>query len=139
MKASNFIVAITFQFLICHAVVGQIEPPCDLEIATYPAGNRPIVIAHGDLNGDSYDDIVVGNDSPQTPVSILQSDEQGELELIQTLPVVSPSSIAIGDLNSDGNADIAVGAALLSIVKFMFFSTRKMMNLLGQSRSKSRV
>ena len=112
MRLSFFLLVILFQIPNCQVAYCQIAPPCDIDVATYPVGNRPIVIAHGDLNADARDDVVVGNDSPQTPVAIMLSNEQGDLEPIQTLPVVSPRSIAIGDLNSDANADIAIGAAI---------------------------
>lgn len=74
---------------------------------TYTVGTGPLSVAIGDLNGDGWPDVVVGNFTGN--VSVLYGDGAGGLEAQQALPVgASAFSVALADMNSDGKPDIVV-------------------------------
>jgi hypothetical protein len=78
---------------------------------TYAAGNRPVDIAAGDLNGDGLPDIVVTNVNTPGTVTILYNDpaSPGTFDLP---PVTlstggnNPLDVRLADLNGDGFLDI---------------------------------
>ena len=78
-----------------------------------PAGSFPTALAVGDLDGDTDQDLVVGNQS-SGDVNILRNTGAGNFvepasspELAGTLPV----SIAVGDLDGDNDRDLAIANA----------------------------
>lgn len=75
---------------------------------TKTTGNGPYRIAKGDLNGDTYDDVVVANVFDQR-VSVFLSLQTGALADAINLQVGGrPSSVAVADVNNDGLLDLAV-------------------------------
>lgn len=75
---------------------------------TKTTGNGPYRIAKGDLNGDTYDDVVVANVFDQR-VSVFLSLTTGALADAVNLQVGGrPSSVAVADVNNDGLLDLAV-------------------------------
>ena len=76
----------------------------------YAAGNGPISIAIGDVNGDGAPDIVVANNNDGT-VSVLLGSSNGTFAAPANYSVGAlAQGIILADFNGDGNLDIAVGA-----------------------------
>ncbi|MFL5823203.1 MAG: FG-GAP-like repeat-containing protein, partial [Solirubrobacteraceae bacterium] len=72
---------------------------------TYTVGNGPLSVGIGDLDGDGWPDVVVGNFTGT--VSVLYGDGLGGLETQQALSVgTSAFSVALADVNGDGKPDI---------------------------------
>ncbi|MDE3039391.1 MAG: VCBS repeat-containing protein [Nitrospirota bacterium] len=81
-------------------------------------GSDPQKVSMGDLNGDTFIDLVTANDTSAS-ISILfgNSSSPGTFLTAQNLGVgAHPSGVAIGDLNGDGHLDIAVADSGLSIL-----------------------
>lgn len=85
----------------------------------YPSSgtSSPYVIATGDLNGDGYPDIVIGNQGSYTgnQVSVLLNNGDGTFKIpVDYSPDANSEfitySIAIGDATDDGKADVVVGS-----------------------------
>jgi VCBS repeat protein len=92
---------------------GAFGGPMKLDI-----GNDPQKVIMGDLNGDTFIDLVSANDTSAT-ISILfqNSSSPGTFLKAQNIAVgAHPTGIAIGDLDGDGHLDIAVADSRLSIL-----------------------
>jgi hypothetical protein len=74
----------------------------------YPAGNGPVAVAVGDLNGDGIPDLAVANRN-SSEVSVLIGNGNGTFRAAVNYPVGAlPTAVACGDFNMDGKLDIAV-------------------------------
>jgi hypothetical protein len=72
----------------------------------YGAGQDSTSIAVGDINGDGFPDLVVGNSSDGT-VDVFLGNGDGTLQAaLQIGGFVSIDSVAVADLNGDGKADV---------------------------------
>lgn len=98
-------------------------------VTTYPVGDQPYDVVSGDLNGDGYADLVVVNDSLNSPngtVSVLMNKGDGSGTF---LPAVNytvgrlPYQVAIGDLNGDGIPDLAITDLGPSTISILYGST----------------
>lgn len=73
-----------------------------------PASPRPVALAVGDFNGDSFDDFAVVNSGTNT-VSIFLGRADGGFQRAPDVAVgAAPSALAIGLFRSSGNQDLAV-------------------------------
>jgi hypothetical protein len=92
-------------------LLARVQDGALIELATYAVGNLPRAVAAGDIDGDSANDIAVGNASSHD-VSLLMG-SRGQLTNEYRLPVDDlsdhPESIAVADLDNDGRAEIIVG------------------------------
>jgi hypothetical protein len=74
----------------------------------YPTGSQPDTLASGDLNGDTYADLVVANFLSDTLGIYLQL-PSGILSAPVTLDTGhGPNAITVGDVNEDGLDDVVV-------------------------------
>ncbi len=89
----------------------------DIHLSNYGQYNNGI--AHGDLNGDGYSDLVIGSpcwslDQGKVYFFFGHEDPNGLRDYEIEAPIINHSefgtSVAIGDFNSDGYDDTAVGA-----------------------------
>ncbi|HVN30278.1 MAG TPA: VCBS repeat-containing protein [Candidatus Binataceae bacterium] len=83
----------------------------------YRTGADSVWIAAGDLNDDTFADLVVANNTAAS-ISILMQDSTHPGTFLAALNVHVggfPTSVAIGDLNGDGRLDIAVATGKRSI------------------------
>lgn len=84
----------------------------------YPVGRAPTALAAADLDGDSVNDVVVGNRA-SGDVSVLLGRKDGSLMPPQSSAVGgAPASIAVGDVDGDSIPDIvtALGTPSLAIL-----------------------
>ncbi len=83
----------------------------------YPVGSRPRSVAAGDLNGDTYIDLVIANSAPQQrdlvpsgpTLGILMGAGNGTFFPAVYIPMpagaINPSSVQLGDFDGDGDLD----------------------------------
>ena len=93
---------------------GSFEPRVD-----YPAGENPLFVAIGDLNGDGRPDLAVTNaiadaasvipNFNDSSVGVFRGNGDGQFQPRVDHPTGrGPYFVAIDDLNGDGHADLAV-------------------------------
>lgn len=89
----------------CPPAVGQLFAPG----VRYAAGDIPVAIASGDLNGDEARDLVTANIA-SNDLSVLLNRGDGTFAPQVRYPMdFQPRVLAIGDVDGDGHQDIAVG------------------------------
>jgi hypothetical protein len=105
------------------AVAGTISSASFAARQDFTTGIQPILVAVGDMDGDSRLDIVAANLSDNT-VSILRNTTSGGVlsfaGKVDFATGASPRSVAIGDINGDGRPDLVVansGSNTLSILR----------------------
>ena len=86
---------------------GTFQPAVRLD-----AGRAPCCVAAGDLNGDGYPDLVVGNGVYSlnywgSTLSFLFGNGDGTFQALTSLEVgITPESVTLGDLNGDDVLDV---------------------------------
>ncbi|MBI4603495.1 MAG: VCBS repeat-containing protein [Planctomycetes bacterium] len=85
-------------------------PPCAARLfappTSYRAGDGPVALAQGDLDGDGALDLAVA-DSPRGAASILLGRGDGTFARAVSYPAgAEPGAVALGDLNGDGALDL---------------------------------
>ncbi len=76
----------------------------------FAAGQHPISVAIGDLNGDGKPDLAAANNA-SNDLSILFGDGAGGFSLAASLPAGNgPSAVEIADLDNDGIRDLVVAS-----------------------------
>jgi len=91
-------------------------PGTFLPAVEYPAGDQPIHVAIGDLDGDTLPDLAVANlgepdGGGNRGVSVLLQDQTTPGNFLTATDYIMGDSayeVAIGDLNDDGRSDLAV-------------------------------
>jgi len=79
--------------------------------ASYPVGKNPTTVITGDLNHDSFTDVVTTNISSDT-LSILLGNGDGTFHDQTQLHVCQePRSLAMSDFNHDGHLDVALACS----------------------------
>jgi hypothetical protein len=74
----------------------------------YPTGLRPTAVVTGDLNNDTYPDIVTAN-ANSNDVSVFLNQGDGTFAAAVSYSVGnSPRSLVLADFNADGHLDVAV-------------------------------
>ncbi|MBK7978166.1 MAG: VCBS repeat-containing protein [Deltaproteobacteria bacterium] len=85
----------------------------------FPVATRVHSIAAGDLDGDSYPDIVVSDPAfnlgdPGQPSILLNDGLGGSCPRRGSRPISEPTGLILEDFNRDGHADIAVAHDLFT-------------------------
>ena len=96
--------------LVVLANTGDAEFP-DEETRTYGSGRSPFMVTTGDLDGDSFADIVSANQGDHT-ITVLLNDGTGRFPHRKDYGNVgtAPDAVAIADLDGDGHRDLAVAS-----------------------------
>jgi len=91
-----------------------LDPACDWNWGTVcfydcyeSGGTGPVALGTGDLNGDGYLDVLVGNVGDIKNVGVLLGNGGFQLQPVVTYPG-NPWDVAVGDMNGDGKPDIVV-------------------------------
>ncbi|CAK9056942.1 Integrin alpha-5 (Fibronectin receptor subunit alpha) (Integrin alpha-F) (VLA-5) [Cleaved into: Integrin alpha-5 heavy chain, partial [Durusdinium trenchii] len=109
MPTERLVVAALTSGLSLPALAQTCDP---LEIFSppvpYEAGDLPISVAIGDLDGDADADLVVANRFGSTLGVLLNSGDATFAPQVRYGTGSSPVSVAISDLDGDGNHDLAV-------------------------------
>ncbi len=78
----------------------------------YGRNTNGVFVAAGDVNGDGYDDVIVGPDAGQAPLVEVFGGKDGKLLksfLADTPGFKGGVRVAAGDVNGDGKADVITG------------------------------
>jgi hypothetical protein len=95
-------------FSFVSARLGQAYPWTLYPIPSFIAGEWPVSVTSGDIDGDGALDLVVAN-SASDDISLLLGHGDGGFQEQQRYAVgVSPGSVALGDVNGDGALDVVV-------------------------------
>ena len=95
----------------CSKAEPYLPPDPFYYFASYPVGKNPTTITTGDLNHDSFTDLVTTNISSNT-VSILLGNGDGTFrEQTQLHVCQEPRALAMNDFNEDGHADIVLACS----------------------------
>ncbi|MGD8910931.1 MAG: VCBS repeat-containing protein, partial [Chromatiales bacterium] len=95
-------------FSFVSARLGQAYPWTLYPIPSFIAGEWPVSVTSGDIDGDGALDLVVAN-SASDDISVLLGHGDGGFQEQQRYAVgVSPGSVALGDVNGDGALDVVV-------------------------------
>ena len=96
------------------AGLGGAIPPGLLPRTDYPTGVAPVAVATADFNADTFQDLVVANQTDGT-VLIFRGAGNGTFLTPSASDKYTvgrlPSAVAVGDFNGDGKTDIAVADA----------------------------
>jgi hypothetical protein len=95
---------------------------------TFAAGNDPISVAVGDVNGDGRPDLAIANRGAKTVSVLLNTTPAGAafpfFAAQQTFAVGDqPYGVAVGDLNGDGRPDLAVANFNVTTVSVLLNAT----------------
>ncbi|MFN6050576.1 MAG: FG-GAP repeat domain-containing protein, partial [Planctomycetia bacterium] len=75
---------------------------------TFAAGNGPVSVNHGDVNGDGILDIITANYYSNN-ASVLLGNGNGTFKAETTFATgIKPASVTLGDVNGDGRLDIII-------------------------------
>ncbi|MBI1314193.1 S8 family serine peptidase [bacterium] len=86
------------------------RPPFQIA-QNFAAGDSPVSVVLGDVNGDGIDDIVTTN-ARSDNVSVLRGNGDGTFQPVQTFSAGNgPDSLVLGDVNGDGIDDIVTANA----------------------------
>ena len=95
----------------CSKAEPYLPPDPFYYFASYPVGKNPTTITTGDLNHDSFTDLITTNISSNT-VSILLGNGDGTFKDQMQLHVCQePRALAMNDFNEDGHADVALACS----------------------------
>jgi hypothetical protein len=93
------------------------------DLTTYEAGGFACGLAHGDINGDGWLDLVTANSSSGTLSVLLNPGDGGPFQPGPnvTVPAGPPRDVALADLDEDGDNDLLVtvrqGSAALLVYR----------------------
>ncbi len=95
----------------CSKAEPYLPPDPFYYFASYSVGKNPTTITTGDLNHDSFTDLITTNISSNT-VSILLGNGDGTFkDQIQFHVCQEPRALAMNDFNEDGHADIVLACS----------------------------
>jgi FG-GAP-like repeat len=95
----------------CSKTEPYLPPDPFYYFASYPVGKNPTTITTGDLNHDSFTDLITTNISSNS-VSILLGNGDGTFkDQIQVHVCQEPRALAMNDFNEDGHADIVLACS----------------------------
>src|SRR6266542_2354884 len=110
LPATAFVIPV----LLIHLVAGDRTIAADCSAPNFAAaglfiaGNQPVAVAVGDLNGDGKLDLAVANKF-SADFSVLLGQGDGTFVTFTNYSIgAAPSAVAIGDFNGDSKLDVAV-------------------------------
>jgi len=110
LPATAFVIPV----LLIHLVAGDRTIAADCSAPNFAAaglfiaGNQPVAVAVGDLNGDGKLDLAVANKF-SADFSVLLGQGDGTFVTFTNYSIgAAPSAVAIGDFNGDNKLDVAV-------------------------------
>ncbi|HMF73755.1 MAG TPA: VCBS repeat-containing protein, partial [Flavitalea sp.] len=96
-----------------------------LRLVNFQTGKNAVHLAHGDLDGDSKDDIVVANYGSNS-ISIFRNISNNYVDLASKIDLTTsahPTSVSIADLNHDGKPEIIASVEQSYVAVFKNIST----------------
>ncbi|CUS33975.1 conserved hypothetical protein [Candidatus Nitrospira nitrosa] len=95
----------------CSKAEPYLPPDPFYYFASYPVGKNPTTITTGDLNHDSFTDLITTNISSNS-VSILFGNGDGTFkDQIQVHVCQEPRALVMNDFNEDGQADVVLACS----------------------------